>query len=193
MTVRLDSRVFIRIFKMIDIDKIPGTALEQVRKKGYADKYREPHCEIFLIGVEFDRNERNIVRFEWEKNQFFAQGGNMKHPPTAGLNGVRPFFSRNRACLLFLSILITLLILALPIAVMASHDENPASSGNSMVGKNDMSTGVPIITGSGSVDYTLPLLDLSGPMEIKLSGDWHTGAEGQLQTAPFTLGTGGGQ
>lgn len=31
-----------------------------------------------------------------------------------------------------------------------------------------------------------------GPTEIKLSGDWH-GADGQLQTAPITLGTGGGR
>ncbi|MDZ7663845.1 MAG: PD-(D/E)XK nuclease domain-containing protein [Desulfotignum sp.] len=44
----------------------PGTALEQLHKKGYADKYRAQHSDIYLIGVEFDRNERNIVRFEWE-------------------------------------------------------------------------------------------------------------------------------
>lgn len=67
MTVRLDNRVFIFEFKVIDIDKTPGTALEQIRKKGYADKYQGPHREIFLIGVEFDRTERNIVRYEWEK------------------------------------------------------------------------------------------------------------------------------
>jgi hypothetical protein len=67
MTVKLDIRVFIFEFKVVDIDKTPGTALEQVRQKGYADKYRSGASEIYLIGVEFDRNERNIVQFEWEQ------------------------------------------------------------------------------------------------------------------------------
>ncbi len=44
----------------------PAAALEQIHKKGYADKYRAQNFKIFLIGVEVDRNERNIVRFEWE-------------------------------------------------------------------------------------------------------------------------------
>jgi hypothetical protein len=66
MTVKLDHRVFIFEFKVMDIDKTPGTALEQIHKKGYACKYRAPDSDIYLIGVEFDRNERNIVRFEWE-------------------------------------------------------------------------------------------------------------------------------
>ncbi|MCA1784372.1 MAG: ATP-binding protein [Desulfotignum sp.] len=66
MTVKLDNRVFIFEFKVVDIDKTPGTALEQIHKKGYADKYRAQHSDIYLIGVEFDRNERNIVRFDWE-------------------------------------------------------------------------------------------------------------------------------
>lgn len=69
MTVKLDQRVFIFEFKVVDIDQTPGTALEQIHKKGYADKYREDDAEIYLIGVEFDRKERNIVRFEWEKGK----------------------------------------------------------------------------------------------------------------------------
>ena len=68
MTVRLANRVFIFEFKVLDLDKTPGTALEQVRKKGYADKYHGQNLEIYLIGVEFDRDERNIVRFDWEKS-----------------------------------------------------------------------------------------------------------------------------
>ncbi len=67
MTVKLGNRVFIFEFKVVDIDKTPGTALEQIRKKEYADKYRSRDTEIYLIGVEFDRNDRNIVRFEWER------------------------------------------------------------------------------------------------------------------------------
>jgi hypothetical protein len=67
MTVTLENRVFIFEFKVVDIDKTPETALAQIQKKGYAGKYQAPNLEIYLIGVEFDRNERNISRFEWEK------------------------------------------------------------------------------------------------------------------------------
>ena len=66
MTVKIDNKVYIFEFKVTDIDKTPGTALEQIKKKGYADKYRSGDVDIYLIGVEFDRNERNIVRFEWQ-------------------------------------------------------------------------------------------------------------------------------
>ncbi len=38
-----------------------------------------------------------------------------------------------------------------------------------------------------------PASQQNGPVEIKLSDDWHTGADGQLQTAPFKLGSGGGR
>ena len=55
MTVKLDHRVFIFEFKVVDIDKTPGTALEKIHKKGYADKYRAQHSDIYLIGVEFER------------------------------------------------------------------------------------------------------------------------------------------
>ena len=68
MTVQLDdNKVYIFEFKVVDIDKTPGTALAQIRQKGYADKFRENFSEIYLIGVEFDRTQRNIIRFEWEQ------------------------------------------------------------------------------------------------------------------------------
>jgi len=67
MTVILENRIFIFEFKVVDIDKTPGTALEQIRQRGYADKYRADSEEIYLVGIEFDRKERNIARFEWEK------------------------------------------------------------------------------------------------------------------------------
>ena len=66
MIVKLENRVLIFEFKVVDIDKTPGTALEQIHKKGYADRYRAQNSDIYLIGVEFDRNERNIVRCKWE-------------------------------------------------------------------------------------------------------------------------------
>jgi hypothetical protein len=67
MTVKIDNRAYIFEFKVVDIDKTPGTALEQIKQKGYAGKYRTGMADIYLIGVEFARDERNIVRFEWEQ------------------------------------------------------------------------------------------------------------------------------
>ena len=69
MTVKIDNRAYIFEFKVVDIDKTPGTALEQIKQKGYAEKYRAGMAEIYLIGVEFNRDERNIVTFEWEQLQ----------------------------------------------------------------------------------------------------------------------------
>ena len=69
MTVKLENRIYIFEFKVVDIDGTNGTALEQIRQKGYADKYRDGSAQIYLIGMEFDRNKRNIVRFEWEQDQ----------------------------------------------------------------------------------------------------------------------------
>ena len=43
-----------------------GRALQQLKDKGYADKYRAEGLPIHLIGVEFSRKERNVVRFEVE-------------------------------------------------------------------------------------------------------------------------------
>jgi RHS repeat-associated protein len=78
-------------------------------------------------------------------------------------------FAVQRTIALF--ILITLVILALPHPLPATmlYPENPYSSGNSMIGLNDFKTGDPIVTGSGSVDYALPLLDLGGPMGLSVS------------------------
>jgi hypothetical protein len=72
MTVKLEGRVFIFEFKVVDIDRTPGTALEQIRQKGYAEKYRSESDEIYLVGIEFDRAGRNIVRFEWERDEYTA-------------------------------------------------------------------------------------------------------------------------
>lgn len=71
LTVKLGSRVFIFEFKVVDLDPTPGGALAQIRERGYAEKFRMEGVEIFLIGVELDRGERNIVGFEWEQGHAF--------------------------------------------------------------------------------------------------------------------------
>ena len=64
MTVLFENRVYIIEFKVNELTQ-PGRALEQIKKKKYADKYQNK--QTWLIGVEFNKTDRNISRFEWEK------------------------------------------------------------------------------------------------------------------------------
>ena len=43
-----------------------GSALQQIKDMGYADKYRALNQPIHLVGVEFSKASRNIVGFEVE-------------------------------------------------------------------------------------------------------------------------------
>ena len=66
LAVRLDGNVFLFEFKVVE--QAPGgAALAQLKAKGYADKYRHRAREVHLIGVEFSRQERNVVAFETER------------------------------------------------------------------------------------------------------------------------------
>ena len=63
LTVLYDGNVYLFEFKIADGK---GRALAQIRERGYADKHRRPGVPVHLIGVEFGREERNIVGFEFE-------------------------------------------------------------------------------------------------------------------------------
>ena len=65
MAIRFNGRVYLFEFKVVERGP-EGTALAQLREKGYADKYRELGLPVHLIGVEFSREERNIVAFSAE-------------------------------------------------------------------------------------------------------------------------------
>ena len=65
MALRFNGRVYLFGFKVVDRGR-EGTALEQLKQKGYADKYRDLGLPVHLIGVEFGREERNIVAFSVE-------------------------------------------------------------------------------------------------------------------------------
>jgi len=43
-----------------------GRALQQIKDRGYADKYRAEGQPIHLIGIEFSRERRSLVGFEVE-------------------------------------------------------------------------------------------------------------------------------
>ncbi len=65
MAVLTPGCVHLYEFKVVD-GKPKGRTLAQMRERGYADKYRHLGVPIRLIGIEFGRNERNIVGFEFE-------------------------------------------------------------------------------------------------------------------------------
>ncbi|HIJ60276.1 MAG TPA: PD-(D/E)XK nuclease domain-containing protein, partial [Nitrospirae bacterium] len=66
MTVVMNHGVFIFEFKVIEGDNEIGTALQQIKDKNYADKYRGLSLPIYLIGIDFDITKRNISSFKWE-------------------------------------------------------------------------------------------------------------------------------
>ena len=65
MTVKLGNHIYIIEFKVVEL-LAGGRALQQIKEKGYADKYRTPEATIHMIGVEFSSEKRNVVRFEVE-------------------------------------------------------------------------------------------------------------------------------
>lgn len=66
VTVILDSRVYIMEFKISERSE-PGDALEQARRKEYADKYRRLGIPISVVGIEYSSAERNIVNFRMKQ------------------------------------------------------------------------------------------------------------------------------
>ena len=65
MAVLFNAQVFVFEFKVVEL--VPqGRALQQIKDMGYADKYRDRGEPIHLVGVEFSKNDRNIVGFEVE-------------------------------------------------------------------------------------------------------------------------------
>ncbi|NJD37140.1 MAG: hypothetical protein FIA89_02280 [Geobacter sp.] len=66
MTVLFNGHIWLFEFKVVEM--VPeGKALDQLKQKGYAEKYRYLNQPIHLIGVEFSRDSRNIVAFEVEE------------------------------------------------------------------------------------------------------------------------------
>ena len=66
MTLKFNQQVYIFEFKVVD-DEAKGEALQQIKDKAYADKFRTSEQPIYLIGVEFSKKTRNVVKVEVEK------------------------------------------------------------------------------------------------------------------------------
>ena len=65
MTVLFQGHVYLFEFKVVKI-RSRGQALKQIKERNYAQKYQNRGEPIHLIGVEFSKASRNIVRFEVE-------------------------------------------------------------------------------------------------------------------------------
>ncbi|MBK7000388.1 MAG: ATP-binding protein [Rhodoferax sp.] len=65
MAVLFEGHVFLFEFKVVEL--VPqGKALQQLKDKGYAEKYLGRGEPVHLIGVEFSKDARNVVGFEVE-------------------------------------------------------------------------------------------------------------------------------
>ena len=60
MSVRYGGNVYLFEFKVVDSTP-EGGAMDQLKAKGYADKYRRPGRPIHLVAVEFSRETRNLA------------------------------------------------------------------------------------------------------------------------------------
>jgi hypothetical protein len=65
MALRFNDQVYLFEFKVVELAP-EGRALQQIKDRGYADKYRGDGLPIHLIGVEFSRERRGLVGFEVE-------------------------------------------------------------------------------------------------------------------------------
>jgi len=64
LSVKLEDKVFIFEFKLTE--KATGKSLKQIKEKRYWEKFQD-FKNIYLIGIEFSREKRNIIGYEWER------------------------------------------------------------------------------------------------------------------------------
>jgi hypothetical protein len=68
LTIIYNNKAYIIEFKVIE-DKPEKTALKQIEEKKYFEKYLGKYEEVYLIGIEFSKKDRNIVDFDYKKIQ----------------------------------------------------------------------------------------------------------------------------
>ncbi len=71
MTLKLDDKAYIFEFKAVE--KPTGHALRQIKQRQYYQKYQS-NKDCYLIGIEFGKQERNIIHYEWELLKKIAAG-----------------------------------------------------------------------------------------------------------------------
>ena len=66
LRLRFNGQIWLFEFKVVELAP-QGQALEQIKDRGYAEKYRAEGLPILLIGIEFSREQRTLVGFESER------------------------------------------------------------------------------------------------------------------------------
>jgi hypothetical protein len=66
--IRFAEKIYIIEFKFNKEGDMSKKALQQIKEKEYAQKYIIENKEIYLIGISFSNEERNINGYEYEKN-----------------------------------------------------------------------------------------------------------------------------
>ncbi|NOQ35910.1 MAG: AAA family ATPase [Methylococcaceae bacterium] len=66
LTVIRNQNIFIFEFKVLTETDKQGSALAQIKTNNYAHKYISDENKVFLVGMEFDKQLRNLSLFEWE-------------------------------------------------------------------------------------------------------------------------------
>ena len=66
MALRFNGNVYLFEFKVVESTS-DGRAMAQLKERRYAEKYRGLGQPIWLLGVEFSKNERNLTAFEVEQ------------------------------------------------------------------------------------------------------------------------------
>jgi hypothetical protein len=65
MALRFNQNIYLFEFKVVELTP-EGSALQQLKDKAYADKYRSEGLPIHLIGTEFSQATRSVTHFETE-------------------------------------------------------------------------------------------------------------------------------
>ena len=66
MTVLYGDRVYVMEFKVVELEG-EGKAITQLKGKRYWEKYADNARKIYLVGVEFSRESKNIAGFDIEE------------------------------------------------------------------------------------------------------------------------------
>jgi len=66
LTVKFREKILIIEFKVVEYTDTTN-ALEQIKQKCYYEKYLALNQPIYLVGISFSKQNRNVVGFDWEK------------------------------------------------------------------------------------------------------------------------------
>jgi hypothetical protein len=62
LTIKTSTSIIIIEFKVDGKE-----ALQQIKDKKYHEKYISENLPVFIVGIEFDKKDKNISKLEWEK------------------------------------------------------------------------------------------------------------------------------